>query len=103
MNEAGRRRGREALTMGFFWAAFIVFLAAIGALAFLGADPIWWVGAVTVVIGLLALGRLSAPPGFTEAQAQKQPDRRTLPRLVAFFGLVIVVAGVLGYLGAMRG
>ena len=103
MTEGGQRRGREALTMGFFWAAFVVFLVAIGALAFLGADPIWWVGALVLVIGLLALGRLSAPPGFTEDQAHKQPDRRTIPRLVAVTLLVMVVAGVAAFLGANRG
>lgn len=102
MPEAGQRGGREALTMTFFWAALVAYLIALGALAFLGADPIWWVGAFFAVIALLAIGRGIAPPGFTEAQAQKQPDRRTVPRLIGFFVLVMVVAGVLAYLGAMR-
>ena len=103
MTETGHGRARGAMTMALFWAAFIVFLVALGALAYLGADLIWWVVAVVVVLGLLGLGRLAAPPGFTEAQAAKQPDRRILPRLLAFFLLVIIVAGVLGYLGAARG
>ena len=56
---------------------------------------------MVIVVG--AIGRRVAPPGYWEAQRQKQPDRRTLPRLAAFILLVMVVAGVLGYLGAMRG
>jgi cation transport ATPase len=101
--EDGAPRARGALTTALIWAAAIVYLAAIGALAYLGADPVWWAGALLVVIVVGAIGRRVAPPGFTEAQKAKQPDRRTLPRLAAFVLLVMVVAGVLGYLGAMRG
>ena len=75
----------------------------IGALAYLGADPVWWVGALLVVIAIAAVGRRVAPPGYWEARRQRQPDRRRLPRLAAFILIVAVVAGVLGYLGAMRG
>ena len=103
VTEGGAPRARGALTTALIWAAVIVYIAAIGALAYLGADLIWWVGALLVVVVIGAIGRRVAPPGFREAQRQKRPDRRRIPRLAAFILLVMVVAGVLGYLGAMRG
>ncbi len=103
VNGGGRQEGRRALTTALIWAAVIAYLAALGALAYLGADPVWWLGTLLVVIAIGAIGRRVAPPGYWEAQKAKQPDRRTLPRLAAFILLVMVLAGVLGYLGAMRG
>ena len=80
------------MTTALIWAAVIVYVAAIGALAYLGADLIWWVGALLVVVVIGAIGRRVAPPGFREAQRQKRPDRRRIPRLAAFILLAMVVA-----------
>lgn len=102
-NEGDARPARGALTTALIWAVVAAYLAALGALAYLGADPVWWLGTLLVVVAIGAIGRRVAPPGYWEAQKAKQPDRRTLPRLAAFILLVMVVAGVLGYLGAMRG